>query len=94
MTFSLISYDITDDTRRTRIYQLLRNHGERVQYSVFECHLPDKKLQELRNQLFKLIDPRVDSVRIYRLCKKCLFGVEVVGAGRVPEGVSELPNIV
>jgi len=35
----LCSYDVSDDKRRTRLFQLLHNHGEHVQYSVFLCQL-------------------------------------------------------
>lgn len=94
MIFALISYDITDDARRTRIHKFLRNHGERVQYSVFECQLSDRRLQDVQNKLSQMIDPSVDSLRIYRLCKRCLFSVEVYGTGQVPEGPNDLPNIV
>ena len=38
----LIAYDVTSDRRRSKIARLLANHGERIQYSVFECELiPD-----------------------------------------------------
>ena len=44
--FYLISYDITDDRRRNRVFKLLRGWGERVQYSVFCCQLnPREKLR-------------------------------------------------
>jgi len=35
----LVSYDVPDDRRRTKIAALLKDFGERVQYSVLECLL-------------------------------------------------------
>ncbi|HRR34787.1 MAG TPA: CRISPR-associated endonuclease Cas2 [Kiritimatiellia bacterium] len=44
--FYLVSYDISDDRRRARVFKLMRGWGERVQYSVFCCQLnPRERLQ-------------------------------------------------
>ena len=37
--FYIVSYDVTDDRRRTRLAKRLRDFGDRVQYSVFCCQL-------------------------------------------------------
>jgi CRISPR-associated protein Cas2 len=42
--FYLVSYDIPDDRRRTRLAKLLKDYGGRVQYSVFECLLNQELL--------------------------------------------------
>lgn len=94
MNFCLISYDVCEDTRRTRIHDLLRNHGVRVQKSVFECILPDKKLQDLQDRLSKMLDPSVDSIRFYRVCRRCLTNVEIVGIGTEPDLDNHLPVII
>jgi len=66
--FIVISYDITDDRRRRRIFKLMEGYGTRVQYSVFECELSGTQLKELRTRVQKLMQPREDSVRFYMLC--------------------------
>ena len=33
----LISYDISEDKRRTKIHKMLKSYGQWMQYSVFEC---------------------------------------------------------
>jgi CRISPR/Cas system-associated endoribonuclease Cas2 len=38
----LISYDVSDDTRRRRVYEALKDFGRRVQYSVFECETEER----------------------------------------------------
>ncbi|MGH8583295.1 MAG: CRISPR-associated endonuclease Cas2 [Gammaproteobacteria bacterium] len=68
--FVLVCYDITDDRRRCRVGSELENFGCRVQYSVFECHLEEPQLQELKARLLALIDYQEDHVRYYALCPK------------------------
>jgi CRISPR-associated protein Cas2 len=41
----LVSYDVPDDRRRTRLAHALKDFGERVQYSVFECRLDERAQQ-------------------------------------------------
>ena len=43
--YVIVSYDISDDTLRKNIANLLEDNGKRVQYSVFECHLDAKRLE-------------------------------------------------
>jgi CRISPR-associated protein Cas2 len=45
--FYLVSYDIPDDKKRTRMAKTLRDFGERVQLSVFECILDDILLKRM-----------------------------------------------
>jgi CRISPR-associated protein Cas2 len=83
--FVLVSYDIPDDRRRTRVMKTLKNFGAHVQYSVFECRVSAKDYRRLREQLGKLINHREDSVRFYVLCqedvkKRRVWGVERVEA--------------
>jgi CRISPR-associated protein Cas2 len=83
--FFLVSYDIVNDRTRTAVSNVLENYGTRVQKSVFECVITDKQFLELRDKLERLIDHEWDSVRYYRLCKRCQEGVEVAGWGAVTE---------
>ncbi len=78
----LVSYDVPDDRRRTRLAHTLKDFGERVQYSVFECRLDERAQQTLRERLARLIDPEEDSLRIYRLCKECDRLLEVLGTAK------------
>ncbi|MFW5443046.1 MAG: CRISPR-associated endonuclease Cas2 [Methylococcaceae bacterium] len=38
----MIAYDISDHRQRRSIFNLLKDHGQRVQFSVFECELSKK----------------------------------------------------
>ena len=81
----LVSYDIPDDRRRTKLAHALKDFGERVQYSVFECRLEGAQVAHLSARMAKLVEPAKDSVRIYRLCAACAGHVEIQGIGRVTE---------
>jgi len=67
----VVSYDIPDDRRRTKVCKLLKDYGERVQYSVFECQLRPRDLKRLRERLKPLLEPKEDDLRFYRLCAAC-----------------------
>ena len=81
----LVSYDIPDDRRRTKLAHNLKDFGERVQYSVFEFLLDESQVGRLRERIEGLIDATEDSVRIYRFCADCGAKLEIVGLGVVTE---------
>ncbi len=82
--FVLISYDISDDKRRLKIMKALEDHGRRVQYSVFECHLRTKEIEQLKNRLSSLVNPKDwDSIRFYYLCVDDVLRTEIIGRGEV-----------
>ena len=77
--FVVVSYDIIDDKRRNRVLNELKNYGNHVQYSVFECDLTKDQIEELRAELHRIIDKRKDSVRYYFLCGSCVEKIIVDG---------------
>ena len=81
----VVSYDVPDDRRRTRLAHALKDFGERVQYSVFECRLEADTLDKLSRKVKALIDPKENRVRIYRFCLNCEREIEIQGAGKVTE---------
>ena len=80
----IVSYDIPDDRRRTRVHSALTGFGTWVQYSVFECFLDRKQRMLLETRLLKEIHAREDTVRIYGLCETCKTHVQVLGTGDAP----------
>ncbi len=81
--FIVVSYDIIDDKKRTRVAKILKDFGSRVQYSVFECRISDKQLAELKNLLTKAIDLKQDSIRIYFVCQECTRRIFLIGESKV-----------
>src|SRR6266571_1893995 len=84
-TLYVVSYDIPNDRRRTRIHSALTGFGTWVQYSVFECFLNRKQRIQLEARLLKEIQPREDTIRIYGLCGACQPKVEILGQGNPPQ---------
>ena len=79
--FFIVTYDVTDDRRRTRLAKALKDFGSRVQYSVFECLMGRKELEKMTQRIKEIIDDAEDSVRIYMLCGECENKVVIIGQG-------------
>ena len=81
--FVVVVYDISNDRRRTKLHNTLLDHGSPVQYSVFECLLDAKELALMKKATARVIKPRVDRVRYYYLCARCLRKTEVTSGVEV-----------
>lgn len=79
MMLYVVIYDISDDRRRRRVFNLLEGYGRRVQFSAFECVLNDRKFEELRKRLAKVVRMDEDSVRFYPISKHTLGQVVIWG---------------
>jgi CRISPR-associated protein Cas2 len=79
--FTVIAYDIPDDKRRNKLVKLLKNYGKRVQFSVFEAMLDNNQVQKMIQRAKQLIDPKQDSVRVYRICAECEKNLTILGLG-------------
>jgi CRISPR-associated protein Cas2 len=89
----LVTYDVQTHTeagrRRLRqVAKLCEDHGQRVQFSVFECLLEPALWVSLRARLLAVVDPRTDSLRFYFLGANWQRRVEQYGAKAAydPEG--------
>lgn len=80
---TIISYDVVEDRRRTKVMKLLKGYGARVQYSVFECDLEPAAFAQLAQQVAALIDLSTDSVRCERLDAAAVQRIQIVGIGQV-----------
>ena len=83
--FVVVSYDVVDDKKRTRIAKTMKNFGERVQKSVFECRIDDQQFIRMKKALEEFMDMNEDSIRFYFLCKGCVERIEISGWGTVAE---------
>ncbi len=68
----LVTYDVNTLTkpgraRLRRVAKLCEGHGQRVQFSVFECTVNDAQMEVFRARLLKAIEASEDSLRIYTL---------------------------
>lgn len=83
----IVSYDITSDRRRIRLAKALKDFGDRVQYSVFECLMGQEELKKMTERIEGIINKEEDSVRIYKLCGDCEGKVEIIGTGTRTEEI-------
>lgn len=58
----LVSYDISDDKRLRAVFRTMRDFGDHLQYSVFECQFTPTDLVRCRHTLSEIIDHRADQV--------------------------------
>lgn len=63
----VVSYDVSDDRRRTRIFELLQGYGDHVQFSVFFADLTDQEVIVMRGRLLQAMNEREDQVLILDL---------------------------
>jgi len=58
----LVCYDIRDDKRLRTVYKTMRDFGDHLQYSIFECQFTPADLVRCRHVLSEIIDHRKDQV--------------------------------
>jgi CRISPR-associated protein Cas2 len=63
----VVTYDISDDRRRTDVFRALLGQGDHAQYSVFFCELNDRELANLRAKLRSFINAAEDQVLVVDL---------------------------
>ena len=81
----LVAYDVNTETpagrkRLRRVAKLCVNHGQRVQFSVFEILVDNAMWVTLKAELLKEIDLEKDSLRCYNLGNNWSTRVEHFGA--------------
>jgi len=80
---TVMSYDVSSNTRRTKVLTYLKGYGTHVQYSVFECDLTAQQFARVQHDLQALIDRATASVRCYRLDATAVQQIAIIGVGRV-----------
>lgn len=58
----LVAYDIRDDVRLRRVHDIVRSHGDRLQYSVFLCDLTPIEKLDLKSELREVLNQHADSM--------------------------------
>lgn len=77
----IVSYDIHDPKRLIKVAKIMKDYGERVLKSVFECNMKEETFERMKHRVEGVIDHMEDSVRYYFLCDKCLKKVDISGLG-------------
>ena len=89
----VISYDVSDDARRSRVSAALADLGTRVQDSVFEIRVDAGRVPAEVARVEAFMNPEQDSLRVYRLCSRCAGAVERHGSP-LAEAHGEGPIVV
>lgn len=62
----ILTYDV-NKKRLSRILKISRKYLFHVQKSVFEGDLTERKLNQLKSEINRVIDPKEDAVCIYQM---------------------------
>lgn len=90
----IVSYDISDPKRLRRVFKTMRNWGDHLQYSVFECQLTRADLIRLRIQLAEIIHHNDDQILFVDLGPASGRGDRVITAMGKPYTAIDAPCIV
>ncbi|ABC76487.1 MAG: CRISPR-associated endonuclease Cas2 [Leptolinea sp.] len=77
----LITYDITEPKRLTALHHFLKEFGLNTQKSVFECDIDEAGIRKIRAYCRNNLNIAKDSVRIYKICSRCINKVVLSGLG-------------
>ena len=82
--FVVVAYDVASTRRRNKIVKILKRHGQRVNYSVFECEFKKPEIfQSLKGDIEKMIKPNKDHIRYYAICQGCQKRIDVQGCDSI-----------
>lgn len=90
----LVCYDISDEKRLRKVFQTMRNFGDHLQYSVFECQFTPMDLARCRAELSQLIHHEEDQVLFVYLGPAEGRGDRVITALGRPYTTVDSPCIV
>jgi len=76
----IVAYDIRDDKRLRKVYKKMRDWGDHLQYSVFECQLTKSELCRCREDLAELIHHDRDQILFIDLGPSAGRGERVIEA--------------
>lgn len=77
--FLIVSYDISDNKNRTKLAEVLKDYGTRVQFSVFECVISSEQFRELKEKADCYVTGDEDSIRYYQICNMDKFKLKITG---------------
>ena len=93
-TTYLVCYDICDDKRLKKVFKTMRNYGDHLQYSVFECQMTATDLVRCRTDLGAIIKHSEDQVLFVNLGPAEGRGDRVITAMGKPYTAIDAPCII
>lgn len=65
----IVTYDIADPKRLRKVFKTMKNWGNHLQFSVFECQLTKVGLLECQSELQEIINCSQDQILFINLGK-------------------------
>jgi CRISPR-associated protein Cas2 len=90
----LVCYDIRDDKRLRKVFKTMRDFGDHLQYSIFECQFTAIDLAKCRHILGEIIKHNEDQVLFVDLGPTEGRGERVISALGQPYSPISAPCIV
>ncbi|MCS6954270.1 MAG: CRISPR-associated endonuclease Cas2 [Bryobacterales bacterium] len=90
----LVCYDISDDKRLRQVFKTMRNYGDHLQYSIFECQFTPTDLARCKAELSAIIHHSEDQVLFVNLGPSEGRGDRVITALGRPYVALDAPCIV
>ena len=90
----LVCYDICDDKRLRRVFKTMRDFGDHLQYSIFECQFTAIDLAKCRHVLSEIIKHNEDQVLFVDLGPTEGRGERVISALGLPYTTLDAPCLV
>jgi CRISPR-associated protein Cas2 len=90
----LVCYDICNDKRLRQVFKTMRDFGDHLQYSVFECQFTPIDLARCRHVLSEIIKHNEDQVLFIDLGPSEGRGERVITALGIPYTSLDAPCIV
>jgi CRISPR-associated protein Cas2 len=90
----LVTYDIRNDKRLRKVFRTMRDFGDHLQYSVFECQMNPIDLARCRHELGQIIKHDEDQVLFVNLGPSDGRGERVIESLGQPYSPIDAPCIV
>ena len=90
----LVCYDICDDKRLRQVFRTMRDFGDHLQYSIFECQMTPIDLARCRHLLSEIIHHGEDQVLFVDLGPAEGRGERVISSLGLPYAPLNAPCIV
>jgi CRISPR-associated protein Cas2 len=93
-TTYLVCYDIRDEKRLRRVFRTMRDFGDHLQYSIFECQFTPIDLAKCRHALGEIIKHNEDQVLFVDLGPTAGRGDRVISSLGQPYAMIDSPCFV